>query len=293
MWFASPGTDRVGRLDPTTGAIQTFVGPAGELRGPANLFPGIDGRIWFTCPGADRIGRIDPSAADPQATLTAVSAPGIANPVAIKSAADGRIWVSLRAANALASIDPFADDPGGSVRVITRPSLDLPAAIFPAADGRLWFTTTGRPGIGSLDPLDPDPGRSIRMFAPPGEPALRAWAMDEAGRLWLTTRNPGGIARFDPADPAGTWRHFTGPAFDAPDGNTLGPDGAIWLVDTGRNALLRVDPESGTVEDHHSPSIAARSTSNRVRAARSGSPTGVRPPSGDWSSSPDRDHPVG
>lgn len=75
MWFASPGTDRVGRLDPTTGAIQTFVGPAGELRGPANLFPGIDGRIWFTCPGADRIGRIDPSAADPQATLTAVSAP--------------------------------------------------------------------------------------------------------------------------------------------------------------------------------------------------------------------------
>ena len=49
---------------------------AGELRGPANLFPGADGRIWFTCPGADRIGRIDPSAADPQATLTAVSAPG-------------------------------------------------------------------------------------------------------------------------------------------------------------------------------------------------------------------------
>jgi virginiamycin B lyase len=95
------------------------------------------------------------------------------------------------------------------------------------------------------------------MFAPPGEPALRAWAMDDSGRLWLTTRNPGGIARFDPADPAGTWRHFTGPAFDAPDGNTLGPDGAIWLVDTGRNALLRVEPESGTVESHRSPGIAA------------------------------------
>jgi len=114
MWFASPGTDRLARLDPTTGASRTFVDPAGELRGPA-----------------------------------------------------------------------------------------------------------------------------IRMFAPPGEPALRAWATDESGRLWLTTRNPGGIARFHPADPAGTWRHFTG-----------------------------------------------RSTSNRVRAARSGSSSGVRPPSGDWRSPP-------
>ena len=256
VWFTSPGTDRVGRIDPATGAIDTFTDPGGELRGPANIIPGADGKLWFSCPTTDLVGRIDPAAPDPQATLTTFTAPGLRNPVAIKSAADGRIWVSLRAADSLAAIDPRADDPGSSTLVVTHPAIDLPAAIFPTGD-RLWFTNTGSPGIGSLDPTADDPAGTVSVFTPPGEPALRAWAQDRAGRLWISTRNPGGIARFDPADPLGSWRHVTGPDFAAPDGNALGADDGIWAVDSERNALLRIDTESGDTETILDPTIGA------------------------------------
>ena len=40
VWFTSPGTDRIGRIDPVTGAIETFVDPAGELRARRTSTPG-------------------------------------------------------------------------------------------------------------------------------------------------------------------------------------------------------------------------------------------------------------
>ena len=177
--------------------------------------------------------------------------------MAIKSASDGRVWVSLRAANALAGIDPLADDPGASTVLVRHPLIDGPAAIFPASDGRLWFTTTGRPGIGSLDPAAAEPASTVALLTPPGVPALRAWAQDRAGRLWITTRAPGGVACFDPADPAGSWQPLAGPEFGAPDGATLGPDGAIWVVDTERNAVVRIDPDTGQVTAVTDPAFAA------------------------------------
>lgn len=73
--------------------------------------------------------------------------------------------------------------------------------------------------------------------------------MDTSGRLWVTTRKPGGIARFDPAHPRASWRHFTGPEFTAPDGDTIGPDGAIWAVDSERGSVLRVQPTMGIVDE--------------------------------------------
>ena len=249
IWFAATGSDRVGRIDPGTGQLQVFADPAGLMRGPANLFPGADGRMWFTCPGIDAIGRIDPFAADPATSIRLIRAPGLINPVAIKSAPDGRIWCSLRAANALASLDPRSSDPASTVRIVSHPDIELPAAIFAHPDGRLWFTTTGRPGIGSVDMTAADPAGTVALFRPDGIGALRAWAMDSAGRLWVSMRNPGGIARFDPADLPGSWSPVIGPSFVAPDGATAGPDDRIWVVDSGRQALLRVDPDSGTVDE--------------------------------------------
>lgn len=62
------------------------------------------------------------------------------------------------------------------------------------------------------------------------------------------------------ADPLGPWRPLAGPEFSAPDGNTHGADGAIRVVDTERNAVRRVEPDTGAVQGLPTPRSTRRST---------------------------------
>ena len=78
LWFAEgvepSGPGRIGRLDPTTGAVEEFPVPTANSA-PLGITLGPEGNVWFTEIGADKIGRITtpPTASTTGATTTGES----------------------------------------------------------------------------------------------------------------------------------------------------------------------------------------------------------------------------
>lgn len=249
VWFTSIGNDRVGRVHPATGQVETFADPAGDVRLPANIIPAADGRLWFTCLGAGMLAAIDPNAEDPAGTIVGYRHSDLDKPVAIKQALDGRLWFTDRGGpGGVGSIDPCADDPSATLRIYRSPSIAGPSALFADPGGAIWWVNAADSTIGRLEPDRAEAAaQDITTLAVPaafGSP--RAWARDPAGRLWLTTRAPAGVLSFDPAaaDPATTFTWFTHDALVAPDGIWCAADGSLWLADTEAEDIVRFEPGS-------------------------------------------------
>jgi virginiamycin B lyase len=85
VWFASLGSDRIGRIDPgaedPSETIETLTAPGPSQ--PVAIKLAADGRIWFSLRGADALGSMDPLAEDPARTIEIVRAGGISAPAAI------------------------------------------------------------------------------------------------------------------------------------------------------------------------------------------------------------------
>ena len=242
VWFTSIADHRIGRVR-ADGVVQVFYDPDDLTRLPANIFPGADGRVWFTSLGSDRLGVIDPAAADPATTIVTFALPEGSRPVALKSAVDGLLWSSLRGANAIVSIDPRAADPLATLRWFRSPSIDAPAALFAAEDGRIWWVNSGSDALGVLDPMA---GEIRALTLHPGSGSPRAWAQTADRRLWVTTRTPAGLLSFDPADLEGSLERHAAASLQEPDGVCVGPDGALWIADTGASTVVRFDPATAS-----------------------------------------------
>jgi virginiamycin B lyase len=231
VWFTNIGDDTVGRV--RDGAVETFADPAGAVKFPANIHPGADGRIWFTSLGSDALVAIDP--ADPASMVSYPLPPG-SRPVALKSGPDGRLWFSLRGADAIGSLDPTAASPLDTLTVVRADTISGPAALFVTARGQIWWVNSANGTLGALD------GGTVTAVTPlKGSP--RAWAQTPDGRLWVTTREPAGLLSFDPADPVESQVHVTDDCLCEPDGVWVGPDAALWFVDTAANAIVRHVPD--------------------------------------------------
>jgi virginiamycin B lyase len=66
------------------------------------------------------------------------------------------------------------------------------------------------------------------------------------GGVWYTAQGSGELGWLDPA--SGETRHTPLGAGSRPHGVIVGPDGATWITDGGLNAIVRVDPETLSVE---------------------------------------------
>src|ERR1700739_740977 len=63
LWYTGQGANKLGRLDPSTGAFKEY--PLETPRsGPHGLVPDSHGNIWFTAIAAGYVGRLDPSTGD-------------------------------------------------------------------------------------------------------------------------------------------------------------------------------------------------------------------------------------
>jgi streptogramin lyase len=59
LWFTETNNDKIGKINPTTGAITEYAVPTGSY--PFAIVAGLDGNLWFTELHRDNIGRITPS----------------------------------------------------------------------------------------------------------------------------------------------------------------------------------------------------------------------------------------
>ena len=129
LWFAINSTNpAIGRLDPATGAISTFVSPL--VTDPLEMTLGPDGNVWFTQPRDNSVSRITPLGQITRFVLPTAAS----SPQRIVVGPDGALWVTLHAVNRVARISTSG--------VITEP-VSVPGGPWGIARGNgndLWIT---------------------------------------------------------------------------------------------------------------------------------------------------------
>jgi len=127
VWFTERDTDRVGRLDPSTGTFR-YTDPLGVE--PQQIAVASDGQIWFTATFDNVVGRVDP------VTLQATTFPTAAgaHPEGI-AAASGAMWFAQEAAGNIARIDN-----AGVITEAKSVKGSGPFGITVDANGNPWYT---------------------------------------------------------------------------------------------------------------------------------------------------------
>src|SRR5712672_943116 len=151
----------------------------------------------------------------------------------------------------------FARPTGRATRVVIT-EYDLPRKLIQQHDvildseGIVWFTHFGEQFLGRLDPktmkVSEFPLPMLKQGFPVGTLDLEA---DKAGRLWVSMVYQGGVARFDPkTEKFETWAVPTEWQTDATQQAFLTPtasavDGKVWVKNSDRAQILRLDPATG------------------------------------------------
>jgi len=184
LWFTAAVGGRIGRLDPATGAIQTWPVPSpgvGIPSAPFSLTVLPNGQVWFGDITGGAVGRLDPATghvtlyhlADPQATIFSMA-----------HDAKGRIWFTEIVPGRLGMIDSTT----GRVTELPVPTVSgHPAALYGvvvAPGGDVWFANNGANALVRYAPTAAT-YTFFRLSASSG--GLYGLALDPAGRLWFTT----------------------------------------------------------------------------------------------------------
>lgn len=249
LWFTSTANDRIGRIS-TAGSITTFADPAGLVDQPEGITSGPDGNLWFTSPGNRRVGRINPTG-EIETFAGAGTVDHLNYPLAITTGPDGNLWVADAGSHRLVRVTPL-----GEIFSFPVPSTG-PLSVVAGPDGSLWFTygsafstRVGRMSISG----------EVEFFIDPsnGTPNTFDIAAGADGNLWFTDAYMGRVGRVTPdgeitmfTDSLGEFQPLEGQGrLNRPAGITSGPDGHVWFVLEGSDAIGRLDlgaPLSGTV----------------------------------------------
>ena len=123
------------------------------------------------------------------------------------------------------------------------------------SDGIIWYSHFGEQFLGKMDPKTGNvwefPIPVIKAGFPIGTLDLRT---DKAGNLWVGMMYQGGVARFDKKTE--TFKVWSIPKewqTDAAQSGHLDPsathvDGKVWVKNSDRSQILRLDPETGQWE---------------------------------------------
>jgi len=123
------------------------------------------------------------------------------------------------------------------------------------ADGMVWFSHFGEQFLGKFDPrtlkVSEYPLPMLKPGFPIGTLDLEA---DKAGNLWIAMMYQGGVARFDKktetfqawAVPKEWQTDATQQAFVSPTSSHV--DGKVWVKNSDRAQILRLDPATGQWE---------------------------------------------
>ncbi len=185
------GANKIGRLDPETGAVTEYDIPNENAVAIHSAYPAADGNVWLAEFGLNRLGKFDPKTeklTDYQDAYT----PGKEGVVpggskhTVRVGPDGAAWAS---GTRISRLDPktlkFTDfgEPAYGVEV--------------DKDGNCWFSEYNAVGkIGRID------GKTleVKTWNPPGSNTVysRRIQIDADGIVWFSESGASQIGRFDP-----------------------------------------------------------------------------------------------
>jgi virginiamycin B lyase len=236
IWWSGQLANKLGRIDPKTGAIREYTLKSPHT-GPHGFAEDKDGNIWFTGNNAGLIGKLDPKTG--VTTEFPLPDPKAKDPHTINIAPDGNVWFTVQGANMLGRLDPKE----GSVKLVTSPTeKSRPYGLMINSKGVPFFVEFGANKIASIDPAS----MAIKEFALPNEAARpRRLALQGDDVIWYTDFPRGMLGRLDVKSGAvKEWMSPSGPKSE-PYGIVF-TKGALWYSESGAkpNTVVRFDPQT-------------------------------------------------
>jgi virginiamycin B lyase len=247
LWFTGQGANKLGRLDPNTGAFKEYPLKTPDS-GPHGLVADQQGNIWFTAISGGYVGKLDPKTGEIQEYRPSNGTE--IDPHTPVFDRTGILWFTNEETNYIGRLNPAT----GKMELKQVPTLHaIPYGIV-ATSNLLFFCEFGTNKLASIDPQT----MAIREYTLPSPAARpRRLAVAPDGTIYYTDYARGYLGHFDPAtgkllkqwaSPGGAESH--------PYGITATGNGEVWYSESGvnPNTLVRFDPKSESFATEAIPS---------------------------------------
>jgi virginiamycin B lyase len=234
IWWTAQLANKLGRLDPKTGAIREYTMKS-AFTGPHGLAEDKAGNIWFTGNTAGLIGKLDPSTG----VVTEYPLPdaNARDPHTLNFDQSGILWFTVQQANMIGRLDPAT----GAIKLITPPTPKArPYGLKINAEGVPVVVEFGTNKVATVDPKT----LAIKEYTLPRAAARpRRLAIGPDGMVWYVDFAGGQLGRLDLA--TGDVKEWPSPsgAKSEPYGIVF-TKGALWYSESAAkpNTIVRFDP---------------------------------------------------
>jgi virginiamycin B lyase len=236
IWWTGQLVNKLGRLDPKTGAIREY-SLKSPFTGPHGLAEDKDGNVWFTGNNTALIGKLDPKTG--LVTEYPLPDPNAKDPHTLNFDQSGILWFTVQQANMIGRLDPAT----GSIKILTSPTpKSRPYGLKINAAGVPVFVEFGANKVATINPDT----LAIKEYTLP-DPAARPrrLAIDPEGVVWYVDFARGFLGRLDLNTGAvQEWPSPSGPKSE-PYGIVF-TKGALWYSESAAkpNTIVRFDPKS-------------------------------------------------
>ena len=227
IWWTGMWASLVGRIDPSTGAMQEYQLPSSAR--PHSIVPDAEGFIWYTGNSNGTIGRLNPADGSIKEYPTRARDPHTAvfHP-------NGNLYFTSQHSNMLGSLNPKT----GELREVeTRKK---PYGIKVGKSGDLFIAYNGTNAIGRMHPDT----LYVRYYEIPDTATrIRRLDIDSDENVWFVNSSLGKVGKLDVDTGKVTqWNSPSGPT-SHPYSMTVIND-IIWYNESGMrpDALVRFDP---------------------------------------------------
>jgi virginiamycin B lyase len=236
IWWTGQLVNKLGRLDPKTGAIREY-SLKSPFTGPHGLAEDKTGNIWFTGNNTALIGKLDPKTG--LVTEYPLPDPNAKDPHTLNFDQSGILWFTVQQANMIGRLDPAT----GEIKILTSPTpKSRPYGLKINAAGVPVFVEFGANKVATINPDT----LAIKEYALPDPGARpRRLAIDADGMVWYVDFARGYLGRLDLNTGAvKEWPSPSGPKSE-PYGIVF-TKGALWYSESAAkpNTIVRFDPGS-------------------------------------------------
>lgn len=260
IWVAENVGNRIGALDPSTGAYVSYPLPT-PSSGPSSLASATDGSIWFTETAGSRIGKIDNAGKISEFDLAANS-----GPIGIARGSDGAMWFTSSTANAIGRITPS----GVTTSFVLPNANSTPLGIALGQDGAMWFTEKTGNRIGKITTAG-----TITEYSLPiaGSSPMGITQLPD-GNMWFTESGANRVGRISMS---GAIVEYSMQQAVRSSGIAAGSDGNAWFTQPSTSKVGRllsgVTPTSLTAPTVTPATASVGSTLSTTTGAWSFAPT--------------------
>jgi virginiamycin B lyase len=248
LWYTGQGANKLGRLDPNTGAFKEYPLKTPNS-GPHGLVADQQGNIWFTAISAGYVGKLDPKTGAVQEYRP--SDKSEIDPHTPVFDHDGVLWFTNEDTNYVGRLDPAS----GKMTLAKSPTPHaVPYGIVVLNNNAPFFCEFGTNKLATVDPKT----MTIHEYTLPNAGARpRRIALAPDGTVFYTDFARGYLGHFDPASGKllKEWPSPGGPGSE-PYGIAVTEDGVVWYSESGvsPNTLVRFDLKSESFSRQKIPS---------------------------------------